>query len=219
MEIWLQMVGSFLYCTIPSVVTPKFFDIIHGEFGPNNYTCEACIIVRSRTTGALTVKKVDHVDCMCLEQTHPLKIHFKSEDDIVINTSERFHFKVRIKVGEELEVYAVLRPLKIFSLCVLHRNSRDGEVRFFPSTKGFLEFVEVAAESTEIDRHMEEVGKKESRVQIHEIIEDSPSPEEQQFPGQGQKNRSIANQASHIQGANNIYNLTFFFLQMKQCLQ
>nr|GMD96670.1 disease resistance protein TAO1-like [Ipomoea batatas] len=31
---------------------------------------------------------------------------------------------------------------------------------------------------------MEEVGKKESRVQIHEIIEDSPSPEEQQFPGQ-----------------------------------
>ncbi|XP_019149975.1 PREDICTED: uncharacterized protein LOC109146779 [Ipomoea nil] len=141
-EIWLQMVGSFLYCTIPSLLRRKFFDIIHGGFDPN-YTCEAHIIVRSRTTGALIVKKV--------------------EDDIVINTSERFHFRVRIKVGEEVEVYAVFQPLKIFSLCVLHRNI-DGEVRFFPCPKGFVEFVELAIDdATERDHPL--ASKEELLIQ------------------------------------------------------
>ncbi|XP_019149928.1 PREDICTED: disease resistance protein TAO1-like [Ipomoea nil] len=185
-EIWLQMVGSFLYCTIP--LRHKFFDIIHGGFDPN-YTCEAHIIIRSRTTGALIVKKAKHVDCRCLEHRHPLKLHFRLEDDnIVINKSERFHFRVRIKVGEEVEVYAVFQPLKIFSLCVLHRNRSDGEVRFFPCPKGFIEFDELAIDdATERDHSLasnEEVGnsreKAETGVRIVEITEEQNT----QFAGQ-----------------------------------
>lgn len=136
------MVGSFLYCTIPSVLTHEFFDIIHGGFDPN-CSCEARIIVKNKMSGALMVKEVTHVDCTCLKHHHPLTFHFRLEDDIVVNTSERFHFKVGIKDREELELYAVLYPLKIYyCLCVLHRNM-DGEVHFFPSTKGLLEFDEI----------------------------------------------------------------------------
>nr|GMD99842.1 disease resistance protein TAO1-like [Ipomoea batatas] len=49
---------------------------------------------------------------------------------------------------------------------------------------------------------MEEVGKKESRVQIHEIIEDSPSPEEQQFPGQDETVSAVVSMKPRIDDEN-----------------
>ncbi|XP_031117359.1 TMV resistance protein N-like [Ipomoea triloba] len=75
------------------------------------------VSIRSRTTGAWIEEGGEY-------------IRFR------FNEFKRIHFEVPTIIGEVLEVYAQFNPTEILSIFDIHRNE-DGEVRFFPSTRGF----------------------------------------------------------------------------------
>ncbi|XP_019168332.1 PREDICTED: disease resistance protein TAO1-like [Ipomoea nil] len=119
-QISLRVIGDSVYCSIPRLLrhTP-INTIINSGFDGNEFDGVG-VSVRSKTTGAWIIKE-------------PKYVKFKLSEKCVIEVGTR--------TGEVMEVYAhFFHPLQKKMLCVfeIHRNE-DGEVRVFPSTRGFVE--------------------------------------------------------------------------------
>ncbi|XP_031121033.1 TMV resistance protein N-like [Ipomoea triloba] len=127
-QIRLEVFGNEVYCYVPRLLGHKPIKIINsGGFDGNEKFDGVGVSVRSKTTSAWIVKE-------------PLEyIKFKLYEEIEFEVGTR-------GIGEVLEVYAHFHLLEMekMQLCLfdIHRNE-DGEVRFFPSTRGFLQIDQI----------------------------------------------------------------------------
>ncbi|XP_019149901.1 PREDICTED: TMV resistance protein N-like isoform X3 [Ipomoea nil] len=157
-QIWFYVSRGYAGCGIPRPSGHTLF-LINSCFDGNEEFDGVGVSVRSKSSGAWIVK--EHPKYIKSELYEPIEIEVETIRGI----------------GEVLEVYAQIHPplqkkkkkmqKKMQQLCCLfeiHRNS-DGEVRFFPSTRGFVEI--------EIDD--DDDGTTENEMAIQESDDSSTS--------------------------------------------
>ncbi|XP_019149906.1 PREDICTED: TMV resistance protein N-like [Ipomoea nil] len=120
-QISLEVFTDCVSCSIPRVLGHTPINILNCGFVGNEFDGVGVgVSVRSKSNGAWIVKEPQE--------------YFK------FNLYEGIEFEVETRIGEVLEVYAHFHTVqKKMQLCLfeIHRNL-DGEVRFFPSTRGFV---------------------------------------------------------------------------------
>ncbi|XP_031121261.1 disease resistance protein TAO1-like [Ipomoea triloba] len=148
-KIWLQVWGTLVFCNIPTCLGFESLKLIISENEQNRYN-GVRVRVRSKTTGAWIVKEPKYIQ---------------------INGYDKIEFEVPTVIAQVLEVYAEFCPLQTVCLFEIYRN-REEEVRFFPSTRGLLEFEETAT-----DGSLSSLQNEENRLMI-ETVADSTGDEQ-----------------------------------------
>ncbi|XP_031121032.1 TMV resistance protein N-like [Ipomoea triloba] len=126
-EISLQVGVGSVFCNFPIPWGDVKFQIMHNVIDPSEIDgCNGIrLSVRSKSSGAWILKEPNYIS---INVCYNIK---------VIGYDSMF-FEVPTRMGEVLEVYAEFNSLEmIFCLFEIHRN-REGEVRFFPSSRGFI---------------------------------------------------------------------------------
>lgn len=139
-RICVEVLGTFVQCYIPTVLRHKKpIRMIHKAFD-DDYLYGFHVTVRNKTTGHwIPLRDHNFLEYRLLHCDGTIRLECGwPKWELEKDESKGIRFEVPIMGGEELEVYAELDPSQILCLCELHRD-RDGEVRFFPSTRGYLE--------------------------------------------------------------------------------
>ncbi|XP_019149887.1 PREDICTED: disease resistance protein TAO1-like [Ipomoea nil] len=144
-RICVEVLGTFVQCYVQTLLRHKQpIRMIHKAFD-DDYLYEFEVSVRNKTTGHWIPMRSTHnyfLDYRPLHCDGTIRLERECPEWAVEKDEcKGIRFEVPIMGGEELEleVYAEFDyPSQILCLCELHRD-RDGQVCFFPSTRGYLE--------------------------------------------------------------------------------
>ncbi|XP_019149898.1 PREDICTED: TMV resistance protein N-like [Ipomoea nil] len=129
-QISLQVGLGSVSCNFPIPLGGNYFHVMHNVIDPSEIDdADACngirLSVRCKSSGAWILKEPNYININVCYNVKSI-------------TYDGMSFEVPTRMGEVLEVYAEFNSLQmIFCLFEIHRN-REGEVRFFPSSRGFI---------------------------------------------------------------------------------